>query len=40
MDKYGNVRIVQGTLRKAQLGGSLYDMDGDGSKVVVRLYGG
>src|SRR5262249_43027218 len=33
VDKDGNVRIAQGTLKRAHLGGRAYDMDGDADKV-------
>jgi hypothetical protein len=38
VERHGNVRIVQGTLKKAQLGGSAYDMDGDSQQVTLRLH--
>ena len=38
VEKNGNVRILQGTLRKANLAGSAYAVDGDQRRVVVRLH--
>jgi hypothetical protein len=38
VDKYGNVRITQHTLVKGGVGGKLYEIDGDSSKVVVRKH--
>lgn len=38
VDKYGNVRITQHTLVKGGIGGKVYEIDGDHSKVVVRKH--
>jgi hypothetical protein len=38
VDRDGNVRIVQATLKKASLGGDAYDIDGDADKVFLRLH--
>jgi hypothetical protein len=38
VDRYGNVRIAQGTLRRASLGGQTYDLDSDGTKILIRLH--
>jgi hypothetical protein len=39
VDRYGNVRIAQGVLQRARLGGHNYDIDGNDKRVVVHLHG-
>jgi bifunctional DNA-binding transcriptional regulator/antitoxin component of YhaV-PrlF toxin-antitoxin module len=39
VDRYGNVRIAQGILQRARLGGQSYELAGDTRKVVLRLHG-
>jgi hypothetical protein len=39
VDRYGNVRIAQRTLTRAQLGGRRYDLAGNKNRVTIRLYG-
>jgi bifunctional DNA-binding transcriptional regulator/antitoxin component of YhaV-PrlF toxin-antitoxin module len=39
VDRHGNVRIAQGILQRAQLGGQSYDLAGDGRKITLWLHG-
>jgi hypothetical protein len=38
VDRSGNIRIMQGTLKKGQLGGTAYEMDGDAQQITLRLH--
>jgi hypothetical protein len=38
VDNHGHIRICQGTLKRAGIGGSSYDVTGDSSKITVKLH--
>lgn len=38
VDNHGHIRICQGTLKRAGIGGTSYDVTGDSSKITVKLH--